>query len=357
MRTLPLKLRLTSVVLGMFPALGLAQQAAVARPPIVVTEADYSQEARIAELEGTVSIASTIGDDGHPHNLRIVEPLGLGLDERAMETATQQSFDASAVGQPATIEVRYHLPSKYSRWHLLHAEFEPPEGVSRPEFLSAHYPTGAGILSRSAIEEGRVLGAIGREGTAAITFTIDERGVPTRFQIANASEEMWGHEAIALLREWRFKPGTKDAKPVPVPAKFELAWGPLELNPQRIAVLRTVLERERETATEPGPQSKPVPSKFPVIEILHQVQPYYSQEAMDAKLEGVVVISLITREDGTVGDLQVIQGLGKGLDEKALGAAGQWRFKPFYVNGQFSRSQVMLRFYFMLRPNRASVAP
>lgn len=348
--TLHLKLRLITAVCT-FSALVFGQKPASVMQ-IEKTAADYSEEARMAELEGTVSIAGIIGDDGHPHDLRVRGSLGLGLDEQALEAAMQQSFEAAASGLPVAIEVRYHLPSKYSRWHLIHAEFHPPEGASRPLFASASYPPGAGILSGAAIEEGRLLGAIGREGTAAIAFTIDERGVPGRFHIENASEGMWGLEAIDLLSEWRFKPGTKEGVFVSVPARFELAWGPRELNPARIARLRAALNPDLDLDPAPliGPSDpKPIAVREIPIEIVRRVQPSYSQEALDAKLQGAVLVSLTTQPDGSPADLRVVEGLGKGLDEKAMEALAQWRFKPVFVNGIFLPQQVTLRVDFKLK--------
>ena len=142
---------------------------------IVKIAADYNEEARMAELEGTVSLRGTIGDDGHPHNLKIIEPLGLGLDEQAMEVAAQEISEPQALGRTEAIQVVYHLPSKSSRWHLIHAEFQPPDGASRPTFVKTIYPTGAGILSGAVVDEARLLGAIGRQAFATIAFSIDER--------------------------------------------------------------------------------------------------------------------------------------------------------------------------------------
>ncbi len=335
-------MKLSLIAALVFSGCAVAQKAgAPVMERIEKTAADYSEEARIAELEGTVRIASTIGEDGRPHDLRVLETLGLGLDERALETATQQSFDASALGLPATIEIRYHLPSKYSRWHLIHAEFQPPQGASRPQFLSANYPNGAGILSRAAVEEGRVLGAIGREGTAAIACIIDEKGVPTQFQIVSASENMWGQEAIPLLSDWRFKPATKDGKLVSVPAKFELAWGPRELNPQRIDSLRAALD--------PVPALEKLPAAQIPLDMEIVIHPSPSSDGLDAKIRKTVMVSLVTREDGTPADLQVVNGQGTALEEKALEEVSQRRFKPVFMNGVFAPQRVIMQVDFRLK--------
>jgi len=62
--------------------------------------------------------------------------------------------------------------------------------------------------------------------------------------------------------------------------------------------------------------------------VVHTVRPQYTQEAIDAKLEGDVVVSLIVGVDGLPSDLKVLRGLGMGLDEAAVECLRQWRFSP-----------------------------
>src|SRR5207249_3559720 len=40
---------------------------------------DYSEEARKAKYQGTVTLAAIIGPDGRPRNIRVVRSLGMGL--------------------------------------------------------------------------------------------------------------------------------------------------------------------------------------------------------------------------------------------------------------------------------------
>ncbi len=39
--------------------------------PIQMTDAEYTEEARVAELEGTVLLRGTIGEDGFAHDLQV----------------------------------------------------------------------------------------------------------------------------------------------------------------------------------------------------------------------------------------------------------------------------------------------
>ncbi len=56
--------------------------------------------------------------------------------------------------------------------------------------------------------------------------------------------------------------------------------------------------------------------------------PLYSDEARKAKYQGAVLIQLVILPDGRGTDFRVVKGPGLGLDEKALEAVRNWRFKP-----------------------------
>ena len=191
--------------------------------PIQRTEPEYTDEARLAQLEGTVVLQGSIDEEGVARNLEIARPIGLGLDEKAIEAVKQWHFAVSA-DEPFNIEVTFRLPSKQSFWHLIRVQFDTPAGVSRPIFMSALYPIGAGI-GAEADEEARVVRAIGRVASAKLTFDIDEQGIPTNFQVVDASETVWGIEATALVGQWRFKPAMKNGFPVRVLCTVELTWG------------------------------------------------------------------------------------------------------------------------------------
>ena len=64
--------------------------------------------------------------------------------------------------------------------------------------------------------------------------------------------------------------------------------------------------------------------------VIREIKPQYTSEAMRAKIQGAVTVECVVRPDGTVGDAHVIHSLDAtfGLDEAALAAARQWRFRP-----------------------------
>jgi periplasmic protein TonB len=69
-------------------------------------------------------------------------------------------------------------------------------------------------------------------------------------------------------------------------------------------------------------------------ELLKKVEPEYSEEARKAKFQGVVVLYIVVDSSGNAINPRVMKSLGLGLDEKAMEAVKQWKFKPGYKDGK-----------------------
>ena len=70
------------------------------------------------------------------------------------------------------------------------------------------------------------------------------------------------------------------------------------------------------------------------VGILEKPLPRYTKEGRSLKIEGDVVIELVFLATGQVQVSRVVQGLGHGLDEAAVQAAKQIKFKPAKRDGQ-----------------------
>jgi periplasmic protein TonB len=68
-------------------------------------------------------------------------------------------------------------------------------------------------------------------------------------------------------------------------------------------------------------------------EVLREVKPEYTQDARRRGLEGDVVLEIVVRRDGTVGEVKILQRLDSGLDQRAVEAVRQWRFSPARRHG------------------------
>ncbi len=68
--------------------------------------------------------------------------------------------------------------------------------------------------------------------------------------------------------------------------------------------------------------------------MLSSVDPEYSDEARRAKFTGIVIVSLVVDPSGKPQHVHVIRHLGMGLDERAIEAVRQYRFKPAEYQGR-----------------------
>jgi periplasmic protein TonB len=85
-------------------------------PPRILSkvEPEYSEEARKAKFQGTVLLYVVVDEKGNPRDIKILRPLGLGLDQKAVEAVEKWKFspglkDGKPVPVQAQIEVNFRL--------------------------------------------------------------------------------------------------------------------------------------------------------------------------------------------------------------------------------------------------------
>jgi len=78
--------------------------------------------------------------------------------------------------------------------------------------------------------------------------------------------------------------------------------------------------------------------------------PAYPLELMRQNVQGTVTLMAIIRSDGTVSDVQVLQGVDERLDEYARKALARWHFRPATRNGNPVDLEAVVRVPF--RPMR-----
>jgi TonB family protein len=66
--------------------------------------------------------------------------------------------------------------------------------------------------------------------------------------------------------------------------------------------------------------------KPPVL--VSEVKPKYTDDAKARRVQGNVELDVVVKSDGTVGDVTVTKSLDPELDEQAVKATKQWRFRP-----------------------------
>jgi TonB family protein len=166
-------------------------------------------ESRLARLEGFVGLSVLVNAKGRAEAITVTRPLGLDLEAKAIDSVKAWQFvPAMKDGQPTSVTAKIDVSIRLqiyrpAEWRLSGAAFDTPAGASRPEVLAATFPP----------PESRPITA-----SVTMSFDVDERGTPANIHVDKSSDPQWDTSVAEAAAQWRFKPATKDGKPVPVHA-------------------------------------------------------------------------------------------------------------------------------------------
>ncbi len=186
-------------------------------PPFVIAKAkpEYTDEARLAKLEGSVLLSLVVGADGKPSDIQVARPLGLGLDENAVENVRAWQFrPGTKAGTSVAVRVKEEVFFRPGRtlwdWHVTRAAFAASALTTRPVLIQVKFPA-----------------TVDEEENASVTlaFDVSTKGLPANLRIVKSSDARWESELLAAVQGWRFRPGIKDGKAAAVPAWFEFVRG------------------------------------------------------------------------------------------------------------------------------------
>ena len=85
--------------------------------------------------------------------------------------------------------------------------------------------------------------------------------------------------------------------------------------------------------------------------VVSEVKAQYTPEAIRAKIQGTVTMTVVVRTDGTPSDIEITQSLDAehGLDKQAVAALSQWRFEPGRKDGKPVPVRVTVEMQFTLK--------
>lgn len=92
----------------------------------------------------------------------------------------------------------------------------------------------------------------------------------------------------------------------------------------------------------------PPPVRLIPVEVLSKPNPAYTDEARQLKIEGEVLLEVNFSATGSLTVVRVVRGLGYGLDEAAIQAARQIKFKPAQDGGRPVDSRATVHIVFRL---------
>jgi len=217
--------------------------------------------------------------------------------------------------------------------------YKPGDGVSAPILVKEVKPQYTAEAKKAKIQ-----------GTVTLECVVQPDGTVGEVRVTKALDPGLDQEAIKAVKQWRFKPGTKDGKPVPVLVTLELTFTLRDKLAQPLFPVRPLAPVDAGSKGQPEAARAYRPGNGVSVPVLiKEVKPKYTPEAKKAKIQGVVTLDGVVNTDGTIGDVEVTTSLDAGLDQEAIKAAKQWRFEPGTKDGKPVPVLITLELTFTLR--------
>lgn len=113
---------------------------------------------------------------------------------------------------------------------------------------------------------------------------------------------------------------------------------PNHANPSLVAASASVPPT---AASKPSSDLLEVPEDYADDQVVHRVHPSYPKQARARKLHGAVVLQAVINKQGKVDSLQLVSG-DPLLAQAAADAVKQWRYKPYWHNGEAADFQTRI---------------
>jgi TonB family protein len=151
-------------------------------------------------------------------------------------------------------------------------------------------------------------------GMVIVETVIDHTGAVRDIKVLKGLPHGLSEAAVDAVKRWAFKPGTLNGEAVDVLFNLTINFK-LEMKNSGDAPLRVG-----------GDVRAPV--------AIERVEPSYTEEARKARISGIVILEAVIGRDGLVKDVSVLKPLPFGLDQSAVDALKQWKFKPGTLDGK-----------------------
>jgi TonB family protein len=146
-------------------------------------------------------------------------------------------------------------------------------------------------------------------GEAYLAATILQDGKLTEISVVKAAGHGLDTKAVEALLRWQLKPALdRDGRPIE----------------KRTSVKMEFLDYG--VSGYPLRAGSPSASNIPIC--IFCPRPNYSEEARKKKIQGDVWIEVLITPEGKVSEPKIMKSLGYGLDEMAIKAVENWRFRP-----------------------------
>jgi TonB family protein len=175
-------------------------------------EPEYTEEARRSRYQGTVLLYVEIDPSGKATNIRVQGPVGMGLNEKAIEAVKAWTFkpgtkEGNPVTVAASIEVNFRMAS---HWSIARQDFSTAGDAVKPVLRSWAYPP-------------ECHAAAARLG---VSLDIDSAGAVKAARVLQSSDSALDQGVVDAVQKWSFAPARWQGSAQPVGAEIELSCKP-----------------------------------------------------------------------------------------------------------------------------------
>jgi len=154
----------------------------------------------------------------------------------------------------------------------------------------------------------------GISGLVILETVIDHTGVVRDIKVLKGLPNGLSESAVNAVQQWVFKPGTLNGEAVDV--LFNL----------------TINFNLGDKASGDAPLRVGGDVRAPVL--MEKVEPVYTPEARERRISGIMILEAVIGRDGLVKNVSILKPLPFGLNQAAVDAVKQWKFKPGTLEGK-----------------------
>ncbi len=289
----------------------------------------------------SVSIASLYREKGNSGLLYVLSMESLGSKGTPSKQSIRDFFENSKLNKSSK------TPEQWTK--LIHDGVEaisysirkndpslkpkdaPPAPPGAPKVKFVPYDEPPKPLSPIRPKYPEIAKEAGIEGTIVIQVLVGADGLVKDTQILKGIPNTGLDEAATeAVKDIKFKPAEKDGVPqevwISIPINFKLNVPPGKAPP---FVRKTPYDLRPEPLTA--------------------IRPIYPQKAKDAKIEGLILISVLVNEKGIVEETAVVKSIpNTKLDEAAIDAIKKTKFRPAQIEGKIQRVWINIPIHFRL---------
>ncbi len=184
------------------------------------------------------------------------------------------------------------------------------------------------------------------QGTVILKVHISKVGDVQDLQLVSG-HPMLAPAAIEAVKQWKYRPYLLNGEPLEVETQVQVNFVLSDTPPSATGVAGD--QPEGETPAQPGPDDVPrhVRISSAVAEglLISKVHATYPALALQALIQGTVVLQIGIDEQGNPVNIQLVSGHPM-LAPAAIEAVRQWKYRPYLLNGKpvYVETQVQVNF-------------